>query len=107
MSLRQEKIAELLMRLTAQFLQVESGGQSLMSATSCHVSTDLKSATIFISVYPDTKEAAALDFAKRKRTELRTFIKKNTKLKLLPFIDIEIDKGEKNRQRIDELFREQ
>jgi len=27
-------------------------------------------------------------------------------IKIIPFIDIEIDKGEKNRQKIDELLRE-
>ncbi len=93
------------MKLTAQFLQVESGGQSLITATNCRVSRDMRSATVFISVFPDTKEQAALDFAKRKRTELRTYIKENTKIKILPFVDIEIDRGEKNRQRIDELSR--
>ena len=47
-----------------------------------------------------------IDFAKRKRGELRDYLKQNLNIKSIPFIDIEIDLGEKNRQKIDELLRE-
>jgi ribosome-binding factor A len=66
----------------------------------------MKRATIFITVMPESKEKEALEFAKRKRAELRDFLKKNIEIKIIPFIDIEIDRGEKNRQKIDELLRE-
>jgi ribosome-binding factor A len=55
---------------------------------------------------PENKEHDVIDFAKRKRAELREFLKKNMATKIIPFIDIEIDRGEKNRQKIDELLRE-
>lgn len=102
---RQGKVANFLKELSAQFLERESNGTSLITVTSCTVSPDLKKGTIFITVLPDEKEHDALDFAKRKRGELRDHIKKNMKTKFIPFIDIEIDKGEKNRQKIDELLR--
>ena len=54
---------------------------------------------------PDEKEKLALAFVKRKRGELRAFLKKNIQIKIIPFIDIQIDQGEKNRQKIDELLR--
>jgi len=73
--------------------------------TSCTSSPDMKRATIFITVLPENKEHDALDFAKRKRADLRDFLKKNMQTKIIPFIDIEIDRGEKNRQKIDELLR--
>ncbi|MEK7104659.1 MAG: ribosome-binding factor A [Patescibacteria group bacterium] len=103
---RNEKVANFLKELSAQFLEHESNGTSLITVTSCNVSPDLKRGTIFITVLPDEKEHDALDFAKRKRGELRNYIKKNMQTKVIPFIDIEIDRGEKNRQKIDELLRE-
>ena len=54
---------------------------------------------------PDEKEAGALEFVKRKRKDLREHLKKNIKIKIIPFVDIQIDRGEKNRQKIDELLR--
>ena len=103
---RTEKIANIIKELSAQFLEKENNHTSLLSVTSCTVSPDLKRATIFISVLPIEKERGALGFAKRNRGELRAFLKKNLNIKNIPFIDIDIDQGEKNRQRIDELLRD-
>ncbi|MEK7088795.1 MAG: ribosome-binding factor A [Patescibacteria group bacterium] len=103
---RNEKVANIIKELGAQFLERENNNTSLITVTSCTVSPDLKRATIFITVLPDEKEKPALDFVKRKRGELRAFLKKNIQIKIIPFIDIQIDRGEKNRQKIDELLRE-
>jgi ribosome-binding factor A len=103
MTLRQEKVSENIMHLAAQFLERESNGTSLITVTSSNVSKDLKKATIFITVLPDSSEESALNFVKRKRSDIRDFIKKKMKMRVLPFVDFEIDMGEKNRQRIDEL----
>ena len=105
MSLRNEKVANYIKELTASFLGRENNKTSLITVTSCTTSPDLKRATIFITVLPESKEHDALEFAKRKRAELRDHLKKNMETKVIPFIDIEIDKGEKNRQKIDELLR--
>jgi len=106
MTQRNEKLANLIKELSAQFLNRENNRTSLITVTSCTTSPDLKRATIFITVFPDSKETSALGFIKRKRGELREFLKKNIKIKIIPFIDIQIDLGEKNRQKIDELLRE-
>ncbi len=106
MSERNEKFAHLIQKLGAQFLGKVNNQTSLITVTSVTTSPDLRRATIFITVLPESKEKAALDFAKRKRAELREVLKKNMKTKVIPFIEIEIDKGEKHRQKIDELLRE-
>ena len=105
MTQRNEKVANLIKELSAQFLGRENNKTSLITITSCTVSPDLKSATIFMTVLPDSKENSALGFAKRKRRDLRKFLKENIQIKTIPFIDIQIDKGEKNRKKIDELLR--
>ena len=105
MTVRNEKVANKLKELAAIFLGRENNRTSLITVTSASCSPDLKRATVFITVLPTTKEKLALEFVKRKRGELRDFFKKNMPIKIIPFIDIEIDKGEKNRQKIDELLR--
>lgn len=106
MQSRTESVANLIKELSAEFLNRENNHTSLLTVTSANVSPDLKRATIYITVLPEDKERTALEFAKRKRGDLREFLKKNMSTKTIPFIDIEIDLGEKNRQRIDELLRE-
>ena len=107
MTLRQKKVEELLRQYAAQFLELESNRTSLITVTRCNVSPDLKRATVFITVLPDDRANTALDFAKRKRKALRGYIKKHLRLKRIPFVDIEIDEGELNRQKIDELLNKQ
>ena len=103
---RKEKVSNLIKELSANFLERENNHTSLITVTDCHTSPDLKKATIFITVLPDDKEHDALEFAKRKRGDLRAYIKKNLSIKNIPFLDIQIDRGEKNRQKIEELLRE-
>ena len=101
---RQGRVANLIKELSAQFLGRENNKTSLITVTACSVSPDLKRATLFITVLPEKKENEVLLFAKRKRSELREMLKKNMTTKIIPFIDILIDQGEKNRQKIDELL---
>ncbi|MBP9839957.1 MAG: ribosome-binding factor A [Candidatus Pacebacteria bacterium] len=103
---RKDKVANLIKKLSAEFLERENNRTSLITVTSANCSPDLKKATIFITVLPNDKEKTALEFIKRKRGDLRGFIKKNINIKNIPFLDVELDQGEKNRQRIDELLRE-
>ena len=105
MSDRTEKVSNLIKEKTAEFLGRENNGTSLITVTRANVSPDLKRATIFITVLPGDKEKTALLFAKRKRPDIRDFLKDHLMTKVIPFIDIEIDQGEKNRQKIDELLR--
>ena len=105
MSERNEKVANLIKELSAQFLERESNRTSLITITNATCSPDLKRATVFITVLPESKEDDALEWSKRMRGELREYLKKNMQTKVVPFLDIEIDRGEKHRQKIDELLR--
>ncbi len=106
MNERTEKVSNLLRELAAQYLGRENNRTSLITVTRANVSDDLKKGTVFISVLPESAEEAALGFCKRNRSDLRDFLKKNMNTKNVPFLDFEIDFGEKNRQHIDALLRE-
>ena len=91
------------MHLAGQFLAREAGLQSLITVTRSEMSPDMKFITIFISVFPESAEKAALDFCKRERSAFREYVLEKSALHFPPTIDFELDIGEKNRQRIDEL----
>lgn len=100
---QKEQKEELLAHVAAEFVNLESNRESLITVTRASLSADEKKAVIFISVLPDRLEDSALHFLKRKRPELRAFAQKKTRVRVLPFFDFEIDYGEKNRQDIDRL----
>ncbi|HVY72821.1 MAG TPA: ribosome-binding factor A [Candidatus Paceibacterota bacterium] len=100
---RNEKIQTAVHEVAAEFLAKEAGPQSLITVTRVMLSSDAKSATIFITVLPEKAEAAALDFAQRNRRELADFFRTKIRGAFPPFFEFKIDLGEKNRQRLDEI----
>ncbi len=103
-SKRQLKVNQELKKIAQNFFQRESSGSSLITVTDAECTPDLRTAKILITVLPESKEAAALDFAKRMRGDLRSDIKRYMPIKVIPFVEVEIDKGEQNRQKIDEIL---
>jgi ribosome-binding factor A len=102
---RQTQISLEILGIAQDFFQRESSGASLITVTRAEVSADMKHGTIYITAIPEEKEPAALDFAKRMRSELRHTVMKRLPVKVIPFFEIEIDYGEKNRIHIDSLLR--
>lgn len=104
MSTKNDRKAEILRDLGARFLSLNGNGSSLITVTGINLTKDGKYATILFTVFPDKFEKTALEFAKRKRSEFKEFIKDNSRLGMIPQMDFEIDFGEKNRQKIDGLL---
>jgi ribosome-binding factor A len=104
-SQRQLQVEQQVLGITQDFFQRESSGASMITVTRTEISRDMKHGTIFITVLPENKEDAAINFAKRMRSELRHFVMKRLPVKVIPFFEVEIDYGEKNRLHVDELLR--
>lgn len=104
-SSRDQKLKDVIKESAAEFLQREGNYTSILTVTDISLSDRGNQATIFFTVLPENKEKGALDFVKRKRAEFREFFKNKARMRALPFFDFEIDKGEKNRQKIDEISR--
>ncbi|MCA9359365.1 ribosome-binding factor A [Candidatus Kaiserbacteria bacterium] len=103
---RKTKAADLLKELAATFVQQEANANPLITVTSVDMSPDLSRAIIFITTIPDGREADALIFLKRNATNLRNYLKKKMRIKIIPHIEFMVDAGEKHRQHMDELVRE-
>jgi ribosome-binding factor A len=100
---RDEKLKDQIKKWAAEFLTRESNGSSLITVTDVRLSDEAKEATILFTVFPDDKAAAALEFARRQLSEFREYLGQKVKAGRLPFFHFDIDRGEKNRQRIDEI----
>ncbi|MBI4079629.1 ribosome-binding factor A [Candidatus Kaiserbacteria bacterium] len=108
MSRRHVQVSEELAHMAGEFLAREVANPSiygLITVTRAELSDDFRNVTVLLSVLPHTKEEEALAFAKRARSDFRTYVKEHSFLQPVPIIDFEIDYGEKNRQRVDELTR--
>ena len=103
MEFHEEKTKEEIHKLASKFVEAESNRNSLITITNVHLTKDFKKAIIFVTVFPESGEDKAVDFLKRQRSDFRHFVKKNSRIGRIPFFDFEIDKGEKSRQRIEEL----
>ncbi len=100
---RGERIQEAVRNAAAEFLAKEAGPQSLITVTQVALSNDARSARVFISVLPESAEEAALAFAQRNRRELAEFFRTRVRGAFPPHFEFLIDRGEKNRQRLDEI----
>ncbi len=101
---RNDKFKEIVMRAASQFIQTESNHQSLITVTDVAVSNDFQKATIFVTVFPDHKQTAVIDFLQRQKREFKQFIMTHTKIGKIPMFSFAIDLGEKMRQKIDEAI---
>jgi ribosome-binding factor A len=105
MKQKDEKIKEVIRQLSAEFFSRMSNRTSLITITDVELKSRNSKATILFTVIPDNQEEAALDFMRRQLRELREYVGDHVKIMHVPFLDVAIDKGEKNRQQIDEISR--
>ncbi len=104
MAFHEEKIKSQLIMLAAQFVAREASRQSIITVTGISLSRDGNHATVLCTVLPEAKEAEAIDFLRRQRTDFYQFVLNYTKGRKTPLFDFSIDVGEKSRQRLDKLF---
>ena len=106
MSHRVEKVTALLTTLVAKALErfIETG--TLVTVTNLRVTPNLAKAHVYLSILPDTKADETLSMINERKGEIRTEVAKKSVTKIVPDLVFEIDRGEKNRQRIDELLQD-
>lgn len=105
-SFKKEKATLELQKIISGAIQEFSNRQSLITVTRCDISPDFKNVTVFVTVLPEGYEENAISFLKRRRDEIRDIVRNKFRGKRLPFLAFEIDGGEKNRQKIDQLLRD-
>jgi len=103
---KDEKYASLISKFAAEYFEIESSKNSLLTVIKTDILDRGKRAIVFFTALPREREPEALEFAKRRRQDFRRFIMTKKSFGFAPKIDFAIDEGEHNRQRIDELLNE-
>src|SRR5262245_31391445 len=100
---RHGRMEESIREVAAEFLAREANRNILVTVTRVLLTEDNNRATIYLTALPEAGEKSAVEFANRNRPELNQFYKERVKGSMPPDITFEIDLGEKNRLRLDEL----
>lgn len=97
------RLSEEIAREAARFLERESNRTTLITVTRVVFSEKNSRAEVLLSVLPESAEEAALAFANRRASVFRKFLGQAARMRRLPEISFALDRGEKNRQRIEAL----
>ena len=96
------RFEEIIRDLAAHFVLTESSGDGLITVTKVEADGKGEHTKIFITVFPESSEEKAIAFLKRRRSDFRDFVATKAKLFRIPFFDFVVDKGEKNRIKVEE-----
>jgi len=100
---RSDRMKSLLMEMIAKFIREEANTNPLITVSNLIISPNNREVKVLITTIPNSGEADALIFLKRKGSDLRNYIKKNGRFQYIPHVDFQIDYGERHRQHIDEV----
>ncbi len=103
---KDQRAASLLAELAAEYFNIEANKNALITVTRAEMTDKGRRCLVLFSVLPTEQEDSSLEFAKRKRNDFRRFVMSKKIFGFAPRIDFQIDYGERNRQRIDELSNE-
>ena len=100
---KHDRATSLIREVVATYIRNEANTNPLITVTSVSVSPDYRKYTVFFTTIPDGREDDALIFLKRSASDIRSYVKKHTKLKIIPHLEFAVDYGERHRQHIDEI----
>jgi len=102
---RNRKIEEQVKEVVAKLIERESNKSAMITVTNVELQDHGRSAMIYLSVLPESGEDSAINFLKRKRPEMREAIKKQLNIRTIPFLDVQIDIGQKALHTIETLLK--
>lgn len=102
---RQERVSSLLARLIPEFIAEHWFSPSRVAVSRIEVSKALKEAIVYVIISPESQEKAALRELAAMRLKLYNEVAGILKTKFTPRFEFRIDKGEKNREKIEELLK--
>jgi len=90
MSYRKEKVESLVHKIAAEFIEKESGPQSLITVIAVNFDETKNRAAVLITVWPEEKSRIVMEFLNRKKRDFIEYLKDNSRFKNLPFIEFRL-----------------
>lgn len=88
---RKDRVNSLLKELAGKFMRTVLGKDILVSVIRVETSSDLKNATIFVSIFPEEKVEGAFKKLHGSLGNFQREMARELKMKNLPHFDIEIE----------------
>lgn len=92
------RVLELVAHEAAKFIAREAGTESLITVIRAERQSNGQRVMVFVSVFPEEKGQAALNFLERRREAFSNYLKAHVKLGPLPRIDFLLDNRFDNRE---------
>ena len=106
MGRRENRLNAHFKKLVAEFVSQNANVKiSLVTVTDFAIDNEFRHATAYITIFPDAATELAFDLLKRKTSDLHHYLQAHSQMQTVPAVKFELDKGEKNRQRIEELIK--
>ena len=102
-TIKDERLKELIHELAAEYFSRVSNRRSLITVTNVEIMSRRGVAKILVSVMPESEEEKAVSFLHRPLGDFRAYVMSRARLMRVPYFEVAIDTGEKNRQRLDDI----
>lgn len=90
MSFHDEKLQNHIRDIAAEFIGRESGPSSMITVTEVSMNDQSTTATIYVTVLPETKIPEATGFLKRQRGPFREYFMSKSPIRRVPTFDFEV-----------------
>ena len=84
---KRERLESLIRELAAVFIAEQTTGKSLLTVVDVRLSSDKRTANIFVSTFPHEHEQEAQSFLTRQGREFRSYVMDHTRLQNVPFME--------------------
>ena len=101
---RKARGVEIIKHLAGEFLLREASKKTFITITRVELNKLGTLALIYCAIIPDKDRENAEKFLKRKSSMTRDYIKKNSRLRIIPTIRFVIDLGSQKSERIQEIL---
>ncbi len=91
---RKGRMTEIIAREAAQFITREAGSDSLITVIRAESAAHGDRVLVFVSIFPEEKAQAALNFLERHREAFSDHLKSHARLRPLPRVDFLLDNRE-------------
>lgn len=100
---RKHRWESVIQKKASEYIQENADPSSLITVTRVEMDHKGKSARILLSILPDSRQDQAIAFMKRHEGDIRHLLMQDYP-GFVPHLECDLDRGERNRQHIDELF---
>ncbi len=104
--IKHDKVEETIHREAAKFILENSGNSSLITVTRVTLNPSGKDAIIYFTTLPESEEDTAKKFLDRKAPDFKDHMMHESRIGIIPHLRFQIDYGERNRQRLDEISKD-